>query len=320
MTIDHRPADRRHRRHLRGHLPLAHRGRRLHQRGTRRLQVAGGRGGVLGGAAGDEGRDRPVVPGPGPQPVPRPLRRHSAGGSPPRTTRERILAKLNVAGNPPGLDGRPGALAQGRRHRCRPRARSFLFGVLLGKGARFTAGVRRHRRGGRLLRPRTCTCTRRATTARKDAACAAGRARPADHLRRGRPRLRLGPLPGRPQHRRAAGQRVRPGPAGDADRPGPVARAARDGRAQQPAGPAQLHLRDGAGRRLRHPGRQGAACAVQPRSGSSVANAPRSRPRRSRSRSWSRWCSSSCRALFVAVLGPAIISMMGAFGSGGALN
>ena len=181
-----------------------------------------------------------VVRRPGARPAAGPRSRASAGGSPAPTTQPSGSAsKLDLAGNPAGwtvdrvLAGKVvGAIV--------------LF--LVSAGLDFRDGHWPDARLVLMRRPRwsatsrrTCTSTRRPTTATKrmqrdlpDAI---------DLLtisRRVRPRLRRRRAAGGPQHRGPARRRVRPRAAGDADRHGPRRGAARAGRAHQPRRPAAL--------------------------------------------------------------------------------
>ena len=127
---------------------------------------------------------------------------------------------------PPGLDGRPGDLAEvprpGPLPRGGPAARPRHRRELLDP-ARDPAG----HRGARLPRPQPLPLPARLRPDEQDAAGAARRARPAHDLGRVGPRLRRRPLPGRTQHRGTARRGVRPRAPGDADRQGPGRRAAR---------------------------------------------------------------------------------------------
>ncbi len=115
------------------------------------------------------------------------------------------------------------------------------------------------------------------------AARASRRARHADRLRRGRPRLRRRAVPGR-----------RATPTGPIA--GEFARILQEmqigktrveafqalARAHHRSGANMLRLRSRAGRQPRHPGRQTCCAVSRTRCGSSGASGPRSRPRRSR--------------------------------------
>ena len=85
-----------------------------------------------------------------------------------------------------------------------------------------------------------------------------------------------------------AGRGVRPRAAGDEHRHGSHRRDASPRRAHPHPRAQVVRHRDGAGRRVRYPDRPGACACSRTRCGSSVASAPRRRPRRCRSRSSSR--------------------------------
>ena len=57
------------------------------------------------------------------EPLPGARAARSAAGSPAADSGERIRHKLDLAGNPAGLDRRPGGRRQGDRRRRRPRGR-----------------------------------------------------------------------------------------------------------------------------------------------------------------------------------------------------
>ncbi len=197
---------------------------------------------------------------------------------------ERIRAKLDRAGNPSGWTVDRVLSAR-------------VLGAIVGAGfagyfwmlLQLVAPRGRVRPGGgpgrRLPVPGDLALQHRHQARPGDAAWAGRRHRPAHHLRGGRPRLRRRPPAGRQEHRGPAGGRAQPRPAGDADRPQPVRGTAGDGRPHQAHGRPVLRQRDGAGRRVRHPDRPGAAGAVRRRSASSDGSGPRRRPARCRSRS-----------------------------------
>ena len=210
-----------------------------------------------------------------PRPPAHPGRPHASGSSTGSTSPATRRAGPSTASSSLKVVGfAVGLVAQ---HRCSPCCSAWS--LLRPSWSRVGAGAARLLRAEPLplpdgLRPRGA-----------DAADAARRARPADHLGRGRPRLRRRALAGRQQHRRPAGRGVRPRAAGDADRHGPHRRAARPRRAHprpgapQPSSPRWC-------RPTRSASRSARCCACSPtRCGSSVGSAPRRRRRRCRSRS-----------------------------------
>ena len=310
-----------HRGHLRRHLPVADRDRRLHQRGPRRLQVAGRasrrsppRPQAMQEELDPSFKDRVLTPL---------LDRFIGLGKrlTPADYAERIQHKLDVAGNPPGwtvdrvvslkvvgigVGARRGPAARACCSARDPRQCSACMvvgasaGLLRPEPLPLPEGLRPHRSrcSGRCPTPSTCSRSRSRPASASTPRCprwpATPTARWPSEFARVLQEMQIGL--GRLGALRALGERS----------------ALPDLRS--------LHLGDGAGRRLRHPGRPGAAGAVRARSGSSAGNAPRSRPRRSPVKIMIPLVLFILPCLFIAVLGPAVIGMMGAFGGGGALN
>ena len=111
-----------------------------------------------------QGRARAGLPGPGARPFIDRFTGARPAADPVGLQRADPGSKLNVAGNPPGLDRRPGALAQGRRHRRRPGRRRAVR-LAAGQGRRLHRRRRRRSAASSATTGRTSTSTRRATTA-----------------------------------------------------------------------------------------------------------------------------------------------------------
>ncbi len=164
---------------------------------------------------------------------------------------------------PAGLDRRPGHVAEVRRLRRRPGDRPGRHACSSASGSLPTLGVCVVLpRWPATMAPNLYLYQQGYDRTAEDAAGAARRPRPADHLGRVRASASTPRCPRWPATPTAAGRGVRPGAAGDADRPRPRRRPARARRAHPRAGAEGLRRRDGAGRRARHPDRPGAAGAV----------------------------------------------------------
>ena len=244
-----------------------------------------------------------------------------ASGSPRRTTTSGSGSKLDVAGNPPGWTVDRVIVAQGRRHRRRPRRSALLLALLLGMGLGVTARRLHRSAASPATTARTCTSTRRATTAPRrcsarcptPSTCSRSRSRPASASTPRCPRWRATPTVRSPTSSPGCCRRCRSAWAASS-----ALRAL--GERSTRARPARLRLRDGAGRRVRHPDRPGAAGAVQEIRIKRRQRAEEAAQKVAGQDHDPAGASSSCRRCSSRCIGPPSSAMIGVFGGGGALN